>query len=186
MTDDPSVEVRSRSDLRGWLEANHDTAGTHWLIRWKKGTDHHLSWGDMVSELLCWGWIDSVPRKVDAERTATRISPRSPGSAWSAINKEKVAEARADGSMTPAGEATIARAEANGMWGFLDDVERLEVPEDLAEALGTDRAAWDEVPASLRRGTLEWLKRAKRDATRAGRIERVVDAVREGRKPPPA
>ncbi|MEL6888831.1 MAG: hypothetical protein AAFO86_08985 [Pseudomonadota bacterium] len=85
-----------------------------------------------MEELLCWGWVDSVTRRVDHERSSYRISPRNPNSAWSAVNKAKVAAARASGAMTPAGEALIAAAKANGMWHFLDDVERLEVPDDLA------------------------------------------------------
>jgi len=68
------------------------------------------------------------------------ISPRRETSAWSAVNKEIVARMREAGRMQPAGEARIAAALANGMWTFLDDVERLEVPDDLGAALGPDRA----------------------------------------------
>ena len=95
-----------------------------------------------------------------------RISPRSPRSAWSGVNKAHAGAARAEGRMTPAGEAAIAAAQANGMWSFLDDVERLEVPDDLAQALGPARAAWDAYPDTVKRGTLEWIKTARRAPTR--------------------
>ena len=71
------------------------------------------------------------------------IAPQNPKSAWSAVNKDKVAAARASGAMTPAGEALIAAAKSNGMWEFLDDIERLEVPDDLAAALGDLRQVWN-------------------------------------------
>ena len=181
----PEIEVRSRADLRKWLAANHDSAGTVWLLHHKKASPHYVPFGDLVSELLCWGWVDSVSRHAPEPMTAHRISPRGEGSAWSAVNKAKVAEERTAGRMTPAGEAAIARAEANGMWTFLDDVERGEVPEDLAAALGPLRPVWEGWPRSVRRGTLEWIKIAKGEATRRKRIADVAESAAKGMRPSP-
>ncbi|RVT86769.1 hypothetical protein DXV76_01390 [Rhodobacteraceae bacterium CCMM004] len=185
MTEPPEVAVRARADLCDWLAAHHGDPGPCWLVFWKKHTDHYVPFGEFVSELLCWGWVDSVSRGVDSDRSSVRISPRRPGSAWSAVNKAKVAEERAAGRMQPPGEAAIARAVENGMWSFLDDVERLEVPGDLAAALGVHRAVWDGFPRSVRRGTLEWIKTARTDPTRARRIAQTAAAAAEGRRPPP-
>ncbi len=176
----PQVEVRSRADLRDWLKENHDTSGTVWLVTWKKGTDHYVPFGDVVEELLCWGWIDSVGRRVDDLRTSTRISPRNPKSAWSGINKRLVAKARTSGAMTPTGEAAISRAEENGMWTFLDDVEAMVVPDDLARALGDDRETWEGWTPSVRRAWLEKVKLAKTAPTRGKRIAMCVAAARAG------
>ncbi len=183
--DAPRVEVRSRAGLRAWLAENHADAGSVWLVHWRKGTPHHVPFGDLVSELMCWGWVDSVPRAVDGERSSHLISPRRAGSAWSAVNKAKVAEARRAGAMTAAGEAAVARAVANGTWTFLDEVERCEVPGDLAAALGAHRGAWDALPRGVRRGTLEWLKMAKRAETRAGRVAAIAGRLAAGARPPP-
>ncbi len=179
------VEVRSRGELRDWLASNHATSHSVWLVVWKKHTDHYLPWGDAVSELLCWGWIDSVPRKVDADRTSYRIAPRNPRSAWSGINKAKVAEARAQGLMQPAGEALIAAAQTNGMWEFLDDVEACILPPDLEQALTEAgvRDAWKGYPQSVMRGTLEWIKTAKTPATRSKRIDDVVKNAGKNERP---
>ncbi|MGR3502012.1 YdeI/OmpD-associated family protein [Pseudaestuariivita sp.] len=181
----PQVEVRSRQALRDWLAANHQSAPSVWLVTFKKHTAHYLSWDALVGELLCWGWIDSQTRKVDADRTSVLIAPRNPKSAWSAVNKRKVEEERAAGRMTPAGEVLIAAAQANGMWTFLDDVEALVVPQDLAAALGELSAGWDTYPRSVKRGTLEWIKTAKTAPTRAKRIEDVRAALAEGLRPSP-
>ncbi|MGR3490650.1 MAG: YdeI/OmpD-associated family protein, partial [Shimia sp.] len=148
-----------------------------------KHTPHYVPFGDLVSELLCWGWVDAVSRGVDGDRSAHRIAPRSPKSAWSGVNKRKVEEARAEGAMTPAGEAMITIAKANGMWGFLDDVERLEVPPDLAAELGEARTVWDGYPNSVKRGALENLKQAKRAETRAKRIAELVEDAAAGLRP---
>ncbi|MEL6549595.1 MAG: YdeI/OmpD-associated family protein [Pseudomonadota bacterium] len=181
-----SVEVRSRADLRAWLADHHARGDGVWLVFWKKHTDHYTPIGDLISELLCWGWVDAVTRGVDADRSSVRVAPRRATSAWSAVNKAKVDEARAAGLMTPAGEAAIARAQENGMWSFLDDVERLEVPADLAAALdaaGTTRAVWEAYPRSVKRGMLELIKTAKKAETRAKRIAALAEDAAAGLRP---
>lgn len=181
----PQVEVRSRAELRSWLSDNHTSAAPVWLVTFKKQTDHYLAYGDLIEELLCWGWIDSQSRSVDADRTSVRITPRNPNSAWSAANKPKVERARANGAMTPSGEALIAEAHANGMWKFLDHVERLEVPEDLAKAQGELRSAWEAYPRFVKRGALEWIKTAKTEPTRENRIADVVQNLTKSLRPAP-
>lgn len=183
--DRPEIDIRSRAELRSWLADNHATSGSVWLVTWKKHTPHYVPFGDLVEELLCWGWVDSRTRGVDGDRSSVLVAPRNPKSAWSAVNKDKVAAARASGAMTKAGEALITAAKANGMWEFLDDVERLEVPPDLAEALGPRRSGWDAYPKSVRRGTLEWIKTAKTPPTRTKRIADVVASLDAGLRPSP-
>ncbi|MEM9551958.1 MAG: YdeI/OmpD-associated family protein [Pseudomonadota bacterium] len=181
------IEIRSRADLRAWLAEHQDRDGSVWLVFWKKHTDHYVPFVDFVEECLCWGWVDSVTRGVDGDRSSVRISPRKVTSAWSAVNKDLVAKARASGAMTAFGEAKIDAGVANGMWSFLDDVERLEVPSDLRAALADRDAgpAWEAYPRSVKRGSLEWIKTAKTDRTRAARIAEVSGSAAEGQRPKP-
>lgn len=187
MTDLPLLTIRSRADLRAWLAEHHATAPSQWLATFKRHHPDYLAYEPMVQELLCWGWIDSRTMAVDADRSAILIARRNPRSAWSALNKAHVVTARADGSMTPAGEALIAAAMANGMWAFLDDVERLEVPPDLAAALNQTGTTpqWEAFPRSVKRGTLEWIKTAKGSETRAKRIADVTGSSAQGLRPSP-
>jgi uncharacterized protein YdeI (YjbR/CyaY-like superfamily) len=179
----PVVTVASRAALRAWLEAHHRHTDGVWLATFKKHHPDHLPWLEAIEELICFGWIDAVTQRVDADRSAHLVAPRKPGSAWSAVNKEIVARMRAEGRMTEAGEAAIAVAERNGMWTFLDDVERLEVPEDLGLALGDLREVWEAYPRSVKRGTLEWIKTAKTAPTREKRIADVVESAGAGLRP---
>ncbi|OZA07979.1 MAG: hypothetical protein B7Y02_13125 [Rhodobacterales bacterium 17-64-5] len=183
----PILTIRSRAELRAWLEANHATSKAVWLASYKKHHPDYLAYEPQVEELLCWGWIDSVTRALDADRSMILIAPRNPKSAWSAINKAHVERARARGAMTPAGEAKIAIAMANGMWDFLTDVDALIDPPDLTAALAeTGTAAfWATLPRSIRRGTLEWIKTARTPPTRAKRIQDVTDNANAGRRPSP-
>ena len=180
------VEIRSTGELRDWLAANHGQKDSVWLITYKKvRPDLYVSYDEIVDQVLCFGWIDSLPRKLDEARTMVLLSPRKPGSAWSAVNKAKVARLEAAGRIAPSGFAAIDRAKANGAWVFLDDVEALIEPEDLKQALDGMPAArrnFDGFSRSSRRGMLEWIKRAKRAETRTARIETIVVMAARGEK----
>ncbi len=173
------VHIDSLADLRAWLKTNHQREESIWLVRYKKRADRpYLTYDEIVDELLCFGWVDSLPRKLDADRTMLRISPRNPKSNWSGLNKRRVERLSAAGRMMPAGEALTEVAKANGAWNFLDDVEQLIVPPDLAAArAATDRAAfcYDRFPDSSKRGILEWIKNARTEATRSKRIRETAE-----------
>ena len=181
-----SVHPLSRAAWRAWLAAHHGRDQGVWLVRYKAATGRPtLSTDDVVEEAIAFGWIDSVPKKLDAERSLLWVSPRQPGSNWSRLSKTRAARMIAAGQMTPAGQAAIDRAKADGTWAALDDVEDLVVPDDLAAALAAHppaRAEWDGFPPSTRRGILEWVLTAKRDDTRARRIEETARLAQRGKR----
>jgi uncharacterized protein YdeI (YjbR/CyaY-like superfamily) len=180
----PILTVRHRGDLRGWLANHHVQAGPVWLASFKTSDPDDTPDEAPVEELPCRGWIESITRALDADRSMTLIAPRRMTSAWSAINKAPVDRARASGAMTPAGEAKIAAAMANGQGAFLDDVKRLDLPPDLAAALQKGgRAVWDTSPRSVRRGCLEWIKTAKTPPSRAARSAEVAKDAASGLRP---
>ncbi|MBL9054173.1 MAG: YdeI/OmpD-associated family protein [Tabrizicola sp.] len=185
--DAPIVTVRSRAELRAWLAENHATAKAVWLAAYRKHHPDYMSPEEGTEELLCWGWINSVPRALDEDRSMILIAPRKPGSAWSAVNKALVEKARASGAMTLAGEAKIAAAIANGQWDFLNDVEALADPPDLTSALTAAGAVdfWTAQPRSIRRAALEWIKTAKTQDTRNKRIRDVTESAAMGLRPTP-
>jgi uncharacterized protein YdeI (YjbR/CyaY-like superfamily) len=163
------------------------------MVSWKAATGRpRVSYDDAVSEALAFGWVDSLPRALDDERTMLYFSRRKPTSAWSRPNKQRVEELRRQGLMTDAGEEVIARAERNGAWARLDDVEDLKEPDDLQaalDALPPARTHWDAFPPSARRGILEWITQAKRPATRDRRIAETArlaaDNIRANQWPRP-
>lgn len=183
----PHVEITSRAEWRAWLAANHAEAEGAWLVTFKKHCgDRYLPWSEIVQELLCFGWIDARARRVDEDRMKRHVSPRKPGSIWSAVNKRHVAELQQEGLMTPAGQRLIDAAKADGSWTFLDDIDALVEPDDLAAALDASaaaRAAWDETSPSLRKQALYHVKTAKRADTRGRRIERIVERAARGEPP---
>jgi uncharacterized protein YdeI (YjbR/CyaY-like superfamily) len=169
-----AVQPRTRDEWRAWLAVNHATSTGVWLITAKKATGQpRVEYDEAVEEALCFGWIDSVARTLDETRSMLRFSPRKPRSGWSRPNKIRIERLTAAGLMTPAGQARIDAAIADGSWTALDAVENLEVPEDLATACAAypnARANFDAFPRSARRGILEWIVQAKRPETRARRV----------------
>ena len=173
-----AIHPLTRAEWRAWLEDNHGRAEGVWLISYKKTTGKpRIEYDEAVEEALCYGWIDSKPNKLDAERSLLRFVPRKSGTGWSKPNKERVAKLLAAGLMAPAGLAKIAAAQADGSWYALDAVEALEIPSDLDQASAgnpTARRYFDAFPRSVKRGILEWIATAKRPETRARRVEETV------------
>lgn len=110
----PRVEVTSRAQLRAWLEGHNTSSASVWLVTWKKqDPERHLPYDAIVEEALCFGWVDSLPRKLDAERSMLLLSPRKRGSAWSAANKARIVRLIEDGKMAAAGLAAFEAAKAD-------------------------------------------------------------------------
>ena len=173
----------NKKDWRRWLELNHDKEDAIWLIFYKKKSPkYNLSWSDSVDEALCFGWIDSVPRKLDARRSMLWFAPRKAGSNWSRLNKQRIDKMLAAGLIMPAGLAKLEAAKQDGSWTALDAVENLEIPDDLAVALAQyDQAAsnFEAFPRSAKRGILEWISNAKRQVTRAKRIVETAELAQQ-------
>ena len=172
------VEIGSASALRAWLEANHDQAESVWLVTFKKHVGHrYVSREEVLDELLCFGWIDGIRRKLDDDRTMQLIAPRRVQH-WARSYKERAARLEEEGRMRPPGRASIAASKEAGLWDFMDDVDALETPPDLAEALSGDPEAkgyFDALPDAAKRNTLRWIKLAKTPATRRKRIQRLTE-----------
>ena len=185
----PRVEHVEPSDLAAWdrwLAEHHGQAASVWVVLAKQGSDLPLiDREELIKTALSYGWIDSLPNKLDARRYKLRFSPRSPRSNWSAVNKAYVAELETAGRMQPAGRAVVELAKRTGTWTALDNVDALVVEDDLAAAFAKtpgSRAAWEAFPRSVRRGQLEQIYTAKRPATRAKRIRLVVEAAARGER----
>ncbi|MEM6286207.1 MAG: YdeI/OmpD-associated family protein [Bacteroidota bacterium] len=183
---DNSTHPASRAEWRAWLKTHHTRGEGVWLILNKKASGKpRLTPDEIVEEAVAFGWIDSVPRTLDAERSMLWVAPRKPGSNWSRLSKERAERMLAAGLVSEAGRAVIEAAKADGSWTALDDVENLVVPDDLAAALDAHppaRAHWDAFPRSPRRGILEWILTAKRDATRARRIEETARLAQQNKR----
>lgn len=181
------VPVASLAELRAWLAANHQREDGVWLVRYKKNVPvRFVDRLDALDELLCYGWIDGIARKLDDQRTMQLIAPRRQ-QAWAQSYKDRVARLEAEGRMMPPGRAAIERSKQQGLWDAYAAVDALIVPDDLRAALRAAAGAdgfFDAAAPSYRRNVLRWIGHAKQSATRARRIAATAEASAAGRKLP--
>ena len=178
---------KSQTEWRQWLEKNHQSKLSVWLIYYtKKSTIPSLSWSEAVDEALCFGWIDSTRKTIDEFSFMQFFSKRKPKSNWSKINKEKVQQLINNKRMTNAGYKSIETAKQNGYWTILDDVEELIIPKDLEIAFEQNKGSKDyflSLSKSTRKIILSWIVLAKLQETREKRIDEVAESAEQNLKP---
>lgn len=179
------VEVKSSSELREWLLMNHTQKESIWLVTYKKEiTEKYVSVQEVLDQLLCFGWIDGIRRKLDQKRTMQLISPRKVEH-WSQTYKLRFAKLEELGLIHQSGFNAVETSKKAGLWNFMDDVDNLIIPNDLQEALNINNEAklfFEAINASSKRFVLRWIKLAKTDKTRVSRIEQIVQLSSKGEK----
>lgn len=172
------VEPKSRKEWRQWLQKNYSQSESIWVVIAKKESGlPSITNNDLVEEALCFGWIDSVPNKIDNQRFKVLVSPRKPKSNWSQINKGRAERMMKEGWMTAAGQKMIDLAKKSGTWNTLNEISELQLPTDLTRALSKNKKAngfFNAFPPSTKKGILEWILNAKTDETRNKRITETV------------
>lgn len=151
-----TLYVTQRNDWRKWLKENHNKEPEIWLIAYRKVTGKpSILYNDAVEEALCFGWIDSIVKKLDDERSAQRYTPRKPKSPWSQMNKERAKRLTALGKMTPAGFATLPS----------DLNHKFVIPDDISKGLKKDKVTWQnfqKFPDSYKRIRIGWIDGARK------------------------
>jgi len=188
-----TTHPKTRSQWRKWLEKNHSTSPGIWLIYYKKDTGKRkFDYADAVEEALCFGWIDSRPRKIDDERSALKFTPRKPKSVWSKLNKQRIEKLIEQKLMTFAGLATIDRAKKNRSWNTLNvsdlHTDNNSMPDDLKKVLSKDKKALANFlafPPGYRKRFFFWIDSAKRPETKAARIKQTLLMAAANKKPGP-
>jgi uncharacterized protein YdeI (YjbR/CyaY-like superfamily) len=186
-----TTHPKTRNAWRKWLEKYHSTSPGIWLIYYKKESGKRkFDYADAVEEALCFGWIDSLPRKIDNERSALKFTPRKPKSVWSKLNKQRIEKLIEQKLMTPAGLAQIKLAKKNGSWNTLNSsdlhADHNSMPDDLKKVLSKNKKAMANFLAftqSYRKRFFYWIDSAKRPETKAARIKQTVLMAAANKKP---
>jgi uncharacterized protein YdeI (YjbR/CyaY-like superfamily) len=172
--------------FRAWLRAHAATSMSLLVGFHRVATGRPtMTWSESVDEALCFGWIDGRRNRIDEESYTIRFTPRKPGSIWSLVNIAKIDALRAQGRLTPAGEAAFAlRIDAKS--GIYSHEQALVA---LSRAQTTlfrrHQAAWtyfEATPAGYRKVVLHWVTSAKREATRSARLDKLIAASAAGER----
>ena len=179
--------VTNRKNWRSWLEKNNDAAKEVWLIYYKKHVRQpSISYEASVEEALCFGWVDSIIKRLDEDRCARKFTPRKGDSVWSESNKKRAEKMIRDGRMAEAGMAKIREAQERGEWSKNRQVGReLIVPPFMQRSLAQNEKArlfFETLANSSKRQIIRWVSSAKKEETKARRLTEVVSLLEKNQK----
>ncbi|MHC4194258.1 MAG: YdeI/OmpD-associated family protein [Planctomycetota bacterium] len=174
-------------EWRKWLSRHYATAAEIWLVFYKKETSKPtIAYGAAVEEALCFGWIDSIIKRIDDTKYARKFTPRKDKSGWSKLNKRRANKMIKEGKMTDVGLAKIQAAKKTGLWA--QDARpqiSLDIPAEFAKALARNKKAqenFDRLAASYRKHYIGWIAVAKRPETRERRVAESIALLQKGEK----
>jgi uncharacterized protein YdeI (YjbR/CyaY-like superfamily) len=184
-TSNEALYFDSPAAFRRWLERHH-ASSTELLVGFHKVHTGRptLTWPESVDEALCFGWIDGVRRSVDTDRYTIRFTPRTASSTWSLVNTRRAEALIAEGRMRPAGLRAFEarRASRSGVYSFEQRQEPALSQADTAR-FRAHRKAWtffQAQPPGYRRTATHWVVSAKRDVTRAKRLDTLISDSAQG------
>jgi uncharacterized protein YdeI (YjbR/CyaY-like superfamily) len=181
------LHLSNRNDWRAWLEKNYATKKEVWLIYYKRHTGKPgISYEDSVEEAVCFGWVDSIIKRIDDERCARKFVPRRSRSRWSESNKKRAERVISEGRMTEAGMARVDEAKKSGEW-FKSKIvpKNLIMPAFIEEALTKNKKAsknFNKLAESYKKLYVRWISSAKREETRLRRLEEAIDLLEQNKK----
>ncbi len=181
------VYVKTRKEWRNWLDQNHDKSSGIWLVFYKKHTSKAtLEYDAVVEEALCFGWIDSIIKKIDDEKYVRKLTPRKADSRWSELNRRRITKLKKQGLLTEAGIRKVQEAKASGLWNKPD---RLQIPSstlsELECALAKNKKAksfFDQLAPSYQKRFIGWISAAKRQETKERRLRESIALLEQGEK----
>lgn len=176
--------VKNRRAWRAWLEKNHKSEKSIWLIYYKKHTGKSsIPYVDAVEEALCFGWIDGQIRSLDKERFMQRFTPRSPSSNWSVINIARAKKMIKEGKMTDWGRQVYEKGiKVNRI---IPSSKKFSIPSDIKKALISNKEAWayfQSIAPSAQLAFVYWVDTAKTNETRQKRIKKMINLTAMGKK----
>jgi uncharacterized protein YdeI (YjbR/CyaY-like superfamily) len=175
------LDVRTREEWRQWLAEHHASSAGVWLVRYKQHTQvQSLPYEDVVCEALCFGWVDSLVKRLDDDRFAIKVTPRKPTSKWSEINRRRWTSLNASGRLAASGLAAAPTANR-----YAPHPPIPQLPSYVATALRTNSKAWQHFRAlapTYRRDFVVWIHTAKRPETRERRIRESIRLLAAGKK----
>jgi len=183
-----TIELKDRASWRAWLTENHDQENEIWLIYYKKATGiPGIEYLESLDEALCFGWVDSLIKKIDEQKYARKFTPRKDQSKWSLVNKKRVEQLIKAGLMTEHGLKKVEAAKRSGSWESPVQKPKLDLamPAEFAQALKNNpqaEAVFNSFAYSHQKQYLGWIVTAKQPETRAKRIAESIQMLVEGKK----
>lgn len=180
----------NRKKWRVWLEKNHATEKEVWLVYYKKHTGKpSISYDEAVEEALCFGWIDSIVKKIDEIKYCQKFTLRKDKSKWSESNKKRIHKMIQEGRMTKAGLAKISKLELKkkSESPIMKLKKKFELPQFIKEAFIANKKAgknFNNLAPSYQRLYIAWITSAKKEETCMKRLNEALALLSRNKKLP--
>jgi uncharacterized protein YdeI (YjbR/CyaY-like superfamily) len=176
-----TLTARTVGEWRRWLANHHDSESEIWLVFHKRHTGRpSIDYLDALDEALCFGWVDSLIKRLDENRYARKFTPRRADSRWSDINRQRYAKLKADKRLALAG---LRRSPTDRRYDPPRSVPS-DAPPYIRDALMKHPAAWksfERLSPSHRRRYIGWIEVAKQDTTKERRVQEAIRLLAEGK-----
>jgi uncharacterized protein YdeI (YjbR/CyaY-like superfamily) len=179
-----TVRVETLDRWRDWLDEHHASESEVWLVFYKRQTGvASIHYEDALDEALCFGWVDSLVKRLDERRYALKFTPRRSDSRWSTKNRQRYEALKASGRLKPAG---IQRPPTDRGYGPRPARRPLpsKLPAYIQAALSKHPAAlrhFEALPLSQRRRYFAWIESAKREETKLRRLKEAIRLLVSGK-----
>ena len=181
-----TLYVTSREEWRVWLTTHHQSETEVWLIFYKKHSGQpRISYDHAVEEALCFGWIDSIVKRIDDEKFAQKFTPRRDGSRWSALNVRRLRKLIREGRMTEAGLVKVDRTTLSGRPRAKPSGGDMDIPRVAKQALMANAKAWRNfrsLTPSRRNAYIRLMTDAKTEETRERRLREAITLLKQNKK----
>ena len=178
-----TLYVTSREEWRAWLTTHYQSETEVWLIFYKKHTGRpRIAYDHAVEEALCFGWIDSIVKSMDAEKFAQKFTPRRDGSRWSALNRQRLHKLIGEGRMTEAGLAKVDPVTLGEEPRAKPNAADMDIPRVVKQALMANAKAWRNfrsLTASRRGAYIRLIMDAKTEETRERRVRQAISLLEQ-------
>lgn len=156
-----TIYVTDKKQWRSWLAKNHKTQKEIWLIYYKISSGKkRIPYNDAVEEALCYGWIDSILKRIDENSFAQRFSPRRKKSILSELNKERIRKLIKQKKMTSYGLNAVKHA-----FDIKQDKQnKFIISEDILTILKKEKIVWKNFQSfseSYKRVRIMWIEDAR-------------------------
>jgi uncharacterized protein YdeI (YjbR/CyaY-like superfamily) len=186
------IHFGNREEFRDWLQKNHELSPGIWVVFFKKNVNQNsLKYPELLEEVLCFGWIDSLIKKIDDNKYARKITPRTNIRKWSEVNKKIVSTLIINGKMTPAGLNKIESYSDKGKVDWENKtcekkvIEKIDVPDFIVSQLSQNEPAlmnFNNLAPTYKRHYILWITTAKRNETVQSRLKESIELLKENRK----
>lgn len=181
------LDFKTTAEWRTWLAGNYEKSSGIWLVFYKKETGKPtLIYEHAIEEALCYGWVDSIIRKIDEEKYVRKFTPRKDDSNWSDSNKKRVARLINQNRMAEPGLMKVSIAKKNGRWEKPNRPQiSFELPKEFKSALDKNQKAKQNFAAlasSYQKHYIAWIAVAKKPETRTNRLREAIQLLEKNKK----